>query len=84
MSQGLRQRKGSYDATQVGWNMTVIVTIHNVMLGLRSNGAGDRHLRRILWVRFLEIYRQSSINGLNMGGMVEFEFKRPYKLQVAI
>ena len=44
VSRGLRQRKGSYAAMRVGWKVIVIVTIHDVMLGLRPNGAGGRNL----------------------------------------
>ncbi len=55
--------------------MTVTVTIHDVMLGLRPNGEGGKHLRKTLWARFLKICRQVSINGPNVGGMAKFEFK---------
>jgi len=81
VSQRLRQRRGGYDAARVGWKVIVIVTIHNVMLGLRPNGVGGRHLRRTLWARFGIIYYQGSINGPDLEGTVEFEFKMNYKLQ---
>ena len=32
----------------------------------------------------MKIYRQFSINKLNLGGLVGFEFKMPYKLQVVV
>ena len=63
--------------------MTVSVTIHDVMLGLRSNGVGGKHLRQTLWARFGKIYYQGRINGLDLGGTVKFKFKRCYKLQRA-
>ena len=63
--------------------MIVKVTIHEKMTKVRPNGVGDRHLRRNLWLRSLKIYFQSGINELILGGMVGFEFKLPYKLQVA-
>ena len=72
---------GGYTTMRVGWKVTVVVTIHDVMLELRPNGVGDRHLRRDLWAIFGEIYCQGSINGLDFRGMVEFKFKRNYKLQ---
>jgi len=61
--------------------MTVTITIHNVMLGLRPNGLGGRNLRQTLWATFLKLCYQSSINGPNVGRTVEFNFKRSYKLQ---
>ena len=45
VSQGPRQREGSCTAARVGWKVTITVTIHDVMLGLRPNGAGGGHLR---------------------------------------
>lgn len=47
VSQGSRQCKGSCAAMRVGWKVTVIVTIHDVMLGLRPNGAA-RHKEAFL------------------------------------
>ena len=88
MSHGLQQHEGSYathgNSVQVHQKVTVKVIFHDLMVRLWPNGAGGRHIRRNLWIRFLKIYRQSSINGPNVGGLVEFEFKRRYKLQVAI
>jgi len=69
---------------QVCRKVTVRVTIHDLMVDLRPNGVGGRNLRQILWGRFLKIYCQSRINGLNVGGRVKFKFNRQYKLQVAI
>ena len=63
--------------------MTVIVTIHDVMLSLRQKGASDRNFMQALWARFGKIYHQGSINEPDLGGMVEIEFKRCYKLQRA-
>ena len=59
--------------------MTVGVTVHDEMSDLRPNGVGGRHLRRELWTRFGTIYRQESIDGPELGVMVEFEFERHYK-----
>jgi len=66
-------------ATQVGWEVTVGVTVHDGMSGLRPNGASDRHLRQQLWARFQKICHQESIDGPELGGMVEFELKIHYK-----
>ena len=81
MSQGLRPRKGGCATERVGWKVTVVVNIHDVMLDLRPNAAGGRHLRCALWERFGKICHQGSINGPNLGGTIEFKFKRAYKLQ---
>jgi len=66
---------------RVGPKVTVGVTIHNGMLYLRPNGAGGRNLRHNLWKIFGKIFRQRSINDLDLGGTVEFKFKRHYKLK---
>ncbi len=81
VSQGPRHCKGSFAVAHVGWKVTVIVTIHDVMLGLRPNGAGGRHLRQTLWAIFGKICHQGRINGSDLGGTVKFKFKRRYKLQ---
>ena len=81
VSQVLQQHKGSCAVVWVGWKVTVIVTIHDVMLVLRPNGVGSKHSRWTLWGRFLKISSQLSINGQNVGGTIEFKFKRLYKLQ---
>jgi len=52
--------------------MIVKVIVHDLMVEMQPNGAGDQHLRRNLWVRSLQICRQSGINVLNLGGMVGF------------
>ena len=62
--------------------MTIKVIVHDLMVGLRPKGVGGGHLRWSLWVRLLEICHQSSINGPNVGGMVEFKFKMCDKLQM--
>ncbi len=64
--------------------MTVCVTVHDKMSNLRKGGAGDGQLRHAVRTGFGTIYCEYSINGPNMGGMVEFEFKKAYKSQVAI
>ena len=43
-----------------------------------------KQLRHKVKIRFGTICHQSHINESNMGGMVEFEFKRAYKSQVAL
>lgn len=83
MSQGLWWRSGGCAAAWVDRKVTAGVTIHDVMLHLRPNGVGSRNLRRALWVRFGKIYHHESINEPNLGGTVELEFKRCYKLQRA-
>ena len=57
-------------AARVGQKVTVEVTIHDLMVGLRPNRASCRHLRQTLRGRFLKICRQSIINGPNVGGTV--------------
>ena len=59
--------------------MTVGVAIHDEMSDLRKKGVGSGHLRHELRARFGAIYRQESIDGLELGGAIEFEFKRCYK-----
>jgi len=61
---------------QIGQKVTIGDTIHYEMLDLRLNGVGSKHLRRNLWARCGKIYRKERINGMKLGGMVEFEFKR--------
>ena len=69
---------------EISQKVTIKVTIHDLMVSLRTNGAGDRHLSQTSWLRFLKIYRQYSINGPNVGETVGFDFKKPYKLQVVV
>lgn len=68
-------------ALPFGQKVTVIVTIHDVMLVLRSNGVGSRNLSQDFWDRFGKIYRQGSINEPDLWAMVEFKFKKRYELQ---
>lgn len=56
--------------------------VHEKKVELRPNGVGGQNLRQNLWLISLKIYRQSNINEPILGGMVGFEFKFPYKLQV--
>ena len=79
MSQGLRPRMGGFTATQVGWEVTIGVTIHDGMSELRQKGAGGGYLRHELRTRFGTICQQESINDSELGAMVEFKFKRCYK-----
>jgi len=65
-SQGLQPSKVGYAATWVVQKVTIRVIIHDVMLDLRPNVAGDRHLRHDLWERFGKICRQESINELDL------------------
>lgn len=44
VSQGPRPHKEGCIATQVGWKVTFVVTIDDVMLDLRPNGTGGRYL----------------------------------------
>jgi len=69
--------------TQVGWEVTIGVTIHDEMFDLRPNGADVGHLRRELWERFGKICCQESINGPKLGGVIEFKFKRCHKTHKA-
>jgi len=63
--------------------VNVEVTIHYGILNLRPNGVGSRHLRCDLWVRFGKTYRQESINEPELEVMVEFEFRKCFKIQRA-
>ena len=74
---------GGCDATRVGWEVTIGVTVHDGMSDLRKKRAGDGHLRHELRARFGTICHQERINGLELGGTVEFEFKKRYKIQRA-
>jgi len=71
-------------AAWVGQKVTIEVTIHDGMLDLRPNGTGSEHIRRNLWAIFGKIYYQESINGPELGGTIEFEFKRHYKTKRAM
>ena len=78
-TQGLRPCTGGYAATQVGWEITIGVTVHDEMPNLRQKGAGSENLRHELRARFGAICCQESIDGPELGGTVRFEFKRCYK-----
>lgn len=78
-SQGSCPRRGRYAATWIGWEVTIGVTVHDEMSGLRPNGEDGGLLRQQLWEKFQKICRQESIDGLELGRTVEFEFKRCYK-----
>ena len=88
VSLGLRQCGGSCatqgEITQISWKVTIKVTVHEKTVEVRPNGVGDQHLRWNLWVRSFKICRQSEINEPISGGMVGFELKFPYKLQVVV
>jgi len=56
-SQGPRPCMGVYATTRVGQKVTVEVSIHDGMLDLRPNGAGNKHLRCDLWDIFEKMYR---------------------------
>ena len=62
--------------------MTVKVIVHDLMVEVRPNGAGNGHLRQNVWLRSLKICRQSGINEPILEGTVGF--KIPYKLQVVV
>lgn len=72
---------GGYATTQVGQKVTVEVTIHDGMLNLRPNGAGNSNLRRDLAERFWKIYHQGRINEPDLGRTIKFKFTKHYKLQ---
>ena len=71
-------------AVRVGWEVTIGVTVHEKMSNLRQRRPGGMQLRHEVKTRFGTICRQSSINVPNMGGTVEFEFKKAYESQMAI
>ena len=74
VSQGSHHCEGSYatqgEIVQVSQKVTIKVTIHDLTVEMRLNGAGDRHLRWNLWIRSLKICCQSRINEPCMGGTV--------------
>ena len=45
MSQGSHSCTKGYTDTWVGWEVTICVTVHDGMSGLRPNGVGGGHLR---------------------------------------
>jgi len=56
-SQGSRPCIRGYAATQVGWEVTIVVTLHEERSNLRQKGAGRGQLRHELRMRFWTIYR---------------------------
>jgi len=78
-TQGSWLHIGSCAAAQVGWEVTVGVIVHDKRSNLRQKGAGNGQLRHELRTRFWTIYRQGSINDVEVGGRVEFKFKGCYK-----
>ena len=79
MSQGSHLRTRGYAVAQVGWEVTIGVTVHDGMSDLRPNGTGGGHLRCELRARFGTIFHQESINDSELGGTVKFKFKGGYK-----
>jgi len=73
--------QGGCTVAWVGQKVIVRVTIYDMILDLRPNGAGGRHLRRDLWARFGKICLQGRINEPYLEGIVELKFIRRYKLQ---
>ena len=67
-------------ATQRGPKVAIAITIHDFMEKHELRGVG----RNYLWRKYFEICFQRCIYYQNLGGMVRFEFKRPYKLQVVV
>lgn len=65
---------------QIGWKVTIGVTFHDKMVNLRQQGVDGRKLKQ----RFEMICLQYSINELEKGGTVEFEFQHAYKSQMII
>lgn len=80
MSQGSRPCTEGCAAAQIGYEVTVGVTVHDKMVELRQNGVGSRQLRQQLWTIFWQICHQRSIDGPDFGGTVAFEFDKRYKI----
>lgn len=70
MSQGSHPRIGGYATAQVGWEVTVSVTVHDKMFNLRQIGAGGGQLRHKLRAIFGTIYHQEGINDSEEKGKV--------------
>ena len=66
-------------AAQHSRKVTVGVIVHDLTSRRWLRGVGLRHLRK----QSLKIFHQNNINCQKLGGMVGFEFKSAYKLQVA-
>lgn len=60
---------------QMGPQVAIEVTIHYLMTKIHIRRAG----RCYLWRKSLTIYYQRGIYYHNLGGMVRFELKNPYK-----
>jgi len=60
--------------------VSVGVTVHDLTARRWLRGAGWQHLRP----KYLKIFHKNNINCYNLGAMVGFEFKNPYKLCVLI
>lgn len=82
----MQQREGSCttqgEIAQVSQKVAIKVIVHDLKVEMQPNGVGGQNLRQNLRIKSLKIYCQSGINEVNVGGMVRFEFKIPYKLQV--
>lgn len=63
----------------VDWEITIGITVHDEMSNLKQKGLGDGKLRHKLRTRFGMICCQECINDSEVGGAVEFKFKRRYK-----
>jgi len=68
MMYGSRPRTRGYATMWVGWEVTVGVTIHDMISNLRQRGADGGKLRHKVKTRFGTICCQSHINEPNMGG----------------
>lgn len=79
MSQGSQPCIGGCATTQVGWEVTVGVTVHEKRSNLRQKGARGGQLRHELRDTFQMICRQEGINDSKVGGRDEFKFKICYK-----
>ena len=62
------------------YKVTVGVIVRDKRSNLRQKGAGEEKLRHELRARFQMICFQEGIDGSKVGGMVEFKFKRYYKI----
>jgi len=80
MSQGSCSCIGVCAATRVGWEVIVGITVHDKVSNLTQRGVDNGKLIHELRDRFGTICRQEGINDSEVGGMVEFKFKRCYKI----
>lgn len=79
MSHGSRSHIRGCTATQVGWKLTIGVTVHGKRSNLRQKGASGGQLRHELRTRFWATCHQEGINDAKVGGRVEFKFIGPDK-----